>query len=218
MTDIIHALSRAQRATIRYGVSPSCEQCPYHPSIHLSPVAARGAPSVRASKSESPHSPDSNWNRRAQPSATPPPQVPAFSPASTCAPITGSTLKLPLTTTPTPPTGPANSSPIGVPVPTAPRSHSSKFGRDVSKTTPNKWHNLEPTKVVAKAVLPGLDTGKVTIASTAKPAESFLSWPSETEGELGTSERCRVPDFARLSQGQGRNFSAAAHGWKTWKT
>ncbi|RDL33950.1 uncharacterized protein BP5553_08318 [Venustampulla echinocandica] len=72
-------------------------------------------------------SPEGNWNRRTQPSATPPPQVPAFGSASANA--STSTASLPPS------------------VPTAPRSHTSKprqiIGRGTNKAVSLTW--VRPT-------------------------------------------------------------------------
>jgi hypothetical protein len=86
-------------------------------------------------------SPDLSWTRRTQPSATPPPQVPAFGSTSSNLPIAA--------TNPTIPTAPASelvAGPLpGVSVPTAPRAHASKpqshipFGRPPGGLTSKKW-------------------------------------------------------------------------------
>lgn len=107
-------------------------------------------------------------------------------------PIPTSSLKPPVTSTPAPPTGPASSSPIGIPVPTAPRSHGSKFVRDVSKVAPNKWHNPEatsPRKTFAEPVRPEITAVKSSVPSVVKPPEPSLPRTSDNELELVRGER-----------------------------
>jgi hypothetical protein len=134
-------------------------------------------------------SPDPSWTRRTQPSATPPPQVPAFGSASTSLSLPPSNLKLPVPQASTPPTGPANSSTIGVPVPTAPRSHSSKFIRDVNKATPNKWiipDSADLRRPFSEAAKPGFTTAKSGTTSPSGATKSFetsLPRPNDNKGE-----------------------------------
>ncbi|KIM99030.1 hypothetical protein OIDMADRAFT_181500 [Oidiodendron maius Zn] len=127
-------------------------------------------------------SPDSNWNRRAQHSATPPPQVPAFGSTSGNVSINTSNLKPPIAAALTPPTGPAIGSPIGGAVPIAPRSRGTKFARDTSKAVSNKWHNPEatsPRKTFAVVSKHGLDSGKFEAAGMVRLVEST---PPQTGG------------------------------------
>jgi hypothetical protein len=64
-------------------------------------------------------SPDPNWNRRTQPSATPPPQVPAFGSTSSNLPVAAVPSSLPTGNPSESVTGPLP----GVSIPTAPRNH-----------------------------------------------------------------------------------------------
>ena len=67
-------------------------------------------------------SPDPMWNRRTQPSATPPPQVPAFGSTSTNLPVPPIAPKNFTAASSVPPAGPVVESASGMPIPTAPRS------------------------------------------------------------------------------------------------
>jgi hypothetical protein len=87
-----------------------------------------------------------------------------------------------------------------VQVPTAPRSHGSKFARDVNKGTSSKWHNLEPTsprKTIAEGAKPDVDTVKSSTPTVTKPSESLLSRRGENEVEPISGER--VPDGSTSS-------------------
>jgi hypothetical protein len=93
-------------------------------------------------------SPDPSWGRRTQPSATPPPQVPAFGSTSTNLPAPPSAPRIP--TAPAiaqaPPSGPAATLIPNVPVPTAPRSQrsDSKFSRGhTGLATSVAWTNSD---------------------------------------------------------------------------
>jgi hypothetical protein len=125
-------------------------------------------------------SPDPNWNRRTQPSATPPPQVPAFGSASTAPP---SAPKIP--TAPAaaaiPPTGPAISSVTGISVPTAPRVHYGRPGG--GKITSKKWSNpdlLAPRNSVSDSSRPDFATALSNSQrppTPVKPSDASLSRP-----------------------------------------
>lgn len=103
-------------------------------------------------------SPDPTWSRRAQPSATPPPQVPAFGSTATNLPIPPTAPKGFTTPSTAPPTGPALESISGMPVPTAPRSQRAETKHTHAPRGPTNstsWVNPDPSikKEVSKPQL-----------------------------------------------------------------
>jgi hypothetical protein len=126
-------------------------------------------------------SPEPNWARRTQPSATPPPQVPAFGSTST-------------------PTGPGSLPPS---VPTAPRSHGPKpapnIGRNVNTIKSYKWtkpaendpaetraqdaNQPESPKSVGRVSQIASGQPNIFIQSAVSPRESILSRDDVSTGE-----------------------------------
>jgi len=114
-------------------VSPSSESLPFRGSYGRGRARGRGRGGYNESYHDRNQSPDPSWNRRTQPSATPPPQVPAFGSTSASIPIPSAPKAHNV------PTGPILSPLAGIPVPTGPRA-----GRQTPASI--QWINPEIAK------------------------------------------------------------------------
>lgn len=158
-----------------------------------------------------PSPPDSSWSRRTQPSATPPPQVPAF--GSTASNLTAPPAAPKSHAVPTqgPPTGPALGTIGGVPVPTAPRSQRQeqrldhKYGRGHpgNLVNPGKmpssvsWINPDAVSKEASKTQPRIKSP--SMAPSLSPTSA--STPQSTLKETGPENRASPDELADAKPG-----------------
>ncbi|RDW88028.1 hypothetical protein BP6252_00060 [Coleophoma cylindrospora] len=134
-------------------------------------------------------SPDPQFTRKPQPSATPPPQVPAFGSTSTPVPVAPANSTLSASAGPVP----------GVAVPTAPRAHvpgpRNSFGRPQDATAV-KWVN--PDYAAAKLIKQSPETPKTatvpslpskTFSPPLAPAQSGEAWGHRNVQSVSDSGR-----------------------------
>jgi hypothetical protein len=150
-------------------------------------------------------SPEPSWNRRTQPSATPPPQVPAFGSTSTNVALA---VKPP--TSPAAMTSSSTSGPVpGVSVPTAPRSLVAN-----SQTQRSRHHNGSNTWVNPQLKGPNqsLDTSKSESSSAVGPSPGQSPPRKSYDGDAGLSPRSKHhPTSHGQMASDGPDHLSAAH-------